>query len=176
MNRKIFLSAMSIIATAALTSGVAFAQFTTTATATGNTFSTTNPQLLINTGSGAETSEPGFTETGLTPGASPVVHNFTLFNADTDTNATMTLTGQFNATAGDPSLEPNMDVRVTCDNGTDTTPLTISTWIAGGVTLGTLAPGATTNCTMQASIPGTDTTDANKSITFDAIFSASVGS
>jgi len=175
MNKKILMSGMSIVASLAMLGGSAFAAFATSATASGNTFSTTNPNLLINTGTGAGATEPGFTETGITPGASPVTHTFTLNNADLDTNAAMTLTGKLNPTAGDPTLEPDLLVRVTCDNGTDTTALALSTWMSGGVNLGTLAPGATTNCTMQVSLPAGNTTDANKSITFDAVFDASVG-
>jgi len=175
MNKKILFSGMSILASLTLLAGSALAAFVTTATASGNTFSTTNPNLLINTGGGAGTTVTGFTETGITPGANPVTHNFTLFNNDTDPNATMTLTGQLNPTAGDSSLEPDLVVRVTCDNGTDTTALPLSTWMAGGVVLNTLGPGITTNCTMQVSLPSGHPTDANKSITFDAVFSASVG-
>ena len=40
INRKIMMSSLSIVAALTLLGGTAFAAFTTTATATGNTFST----------------------------------------------------------------------------------------------------------------------------------------
>lgn len=176
MNRKIALSGLSIVTALVMMGGAAFAAFSTTATLTGNTFSTTNPLLNVSTdGVNYAQTKPGFTETGITPGATGVVHLFNLQNADSDANATMALTGQINYTSGDSSLESTYLVRITCSNGTDTGYIVMSAWISTPQPLGALAPSAITNCTFQVTLPSGDTVDAGKSITFDTQFNASVG-
>lgn len=169
------MSGLSIISALTLLGGTAFAAFTTTASATGNTFSTTNPNLQINTGTGFGTTANGFTETGLVPGGTPTIHNFTLFNTNTGPSDTMTLGGLINPTAGDPSLESSLKVRVTCANGTDTGFVVMSTWMSTSQPIQTLAPNTTTACTLQVGLPSGNTTDANKSITFDMAFSGTQG-
>ncbi len=173
INKKILLSGISILSAITLMGGSALAAFTTSATATSNTFSTTNPSLLVDTGGGFGTSVTGFTEIGIVPGGSPVTHNFNLKNADSDPAATMTLTGVFSSLGG--TLPPaDLNVNITCNNGANETH-TVAFWNSTGAGLGTLGPGATTNCTMAASLPGGNTTDANKTVSFNAVFSASVG-
>jgi len=175
MNRKIALSGLSILTALVMVGGAVFAQFTTTATATGNTFSTTNPLLNVATDDGWGQTATGFTETGITPGAAGVVHSFMLQNADPDANATMTLTGQINYVSGDTTLEPDYQVRITCDNGTDTGYIPMSAWMGSVQTLNTLAPSGVTNCTFRITLPSGNTTDASKSIKFNTQFNASVG-
>lgn len=175
INRKIMMSGLSIVSALTLLGGTAFAAFTTTATATGNTFSTSNPDLRIQTSGGFSSSEVGFTESGLVPGGTPVVHNFNLWNTNTGVDETMAATGQIVPTAGDASLESSLNVRVTCNNGTDTGYVVMSTWMSTPPSLGLIAPNAVVNCTMQVALPSGNTTDANKSITFDSVFGGTVG-
>lgn len=176
MNRKIALSSLSILTTLVMLGSSAYATFVTNATLTGNTFSTTNPLLNVSTnGVDYAQTETGFTETGITPGAAGVVHAFNLQNADPDANATMALTGQIIPTSGDATLESSYQVRLTCDNGTDTGYIPMSTWISTPQSLNNLAPLAITHCTFQITLLAGDTVDANKSITFNTQFNASVG-
>ena len=78
INRKIMMSGLSIVSALTLLGGTAFAAFTSTATATGNTFSTGAADLRISTNNVTYTPTVvnPFNKTGLTPGYD---HTFTFY-------------------------------------------------------------------------------------------------
>lgn len=175
MNKKIMMSGLSIISALALLGGTAFAAFTTTATATGNTFSTDNPSLLITTTAGPGTSEPGFTVSGLIPGGSSSPQAFDLVNNGLNP---LSVNAQFTITNGATTpIVDDMSITISCTNGftaTETHP--VSYWTSGTVPLGTLNPSGTANCTMTGSLAnGVGNPDANKTVIFDAVFGGSEG-
>ena len=174
MNKKIMMSGFSILSALTLLGGTAFAAFTTSATATGNTFSTTNPNLQIQTTAGLSNSEPGFVVGGLVPGSSTPVQNFNLKNADLNTDGTLALTAQFTNPSGTLNAN-NISVTINCPSSGAVTD-TVANWISTPHNLGNLAPNTTQSCTMVATLAnGVGNADANKTITFDAVFSGSVG-
>jgi len=69
MNRKIAMSLLSVVGALTLMGGAAFAAFTTTASATTNTFSSTTPSLQLSVdGAPFGNPVPGVTVNGLIPG------------------------------------------------------------------------------------------------------------
>ncbi|MCL4338763.1 hypothetical protein M1271_03675 [Patescibacteria group bacterium] len=178
MSRKIVISGLSILASLALLGVGVYAALVSTATATSNTFSSTNPSLLISTNNTTfNTTVGGVTESGIIPGGTPVVHDFWLQNTDTDPGATMNLTATINVTGGSGgSYNDNLSLTYTCGS-TTAGPFSITAW-NGHVpqSLGTLAPGGVVHCTLSTSLPSGDSVDAGKSVIFDTSFDGSVGS
>ena len=172
INRKIMMSGLSIVSALTLLGGTAFAAFTTTATATGNTFSTSTPNLLIDTGGGPGTNVAGFVAGGLVPGSSTAALPFDLTNADTSADGDLDLTLQFSITGG--ALDPSkLIVSVVCPDVTVTQ--TAATWAAGALALGTLDNQSLKSCTMQATLDGSATNnEINKALQFDAVFTGTV--
>jgi len=176
MNKKIALSGLSIVAALTLMGGATFAAFTTTATATDNTFSTTTPTLTISTdGTHFGTSEPGFTVGGLVPGGSTANQNFSLQNINTDPTGDLTVFLKFTNLSG--SLNGD-DISFTVDCGGGPITDTYSHWVSTGNDLNiVLLHNSTQACTMKASlVTGAGNTDAGKNVNFDAVFTGSVGS
>ena len=173
MNKKIAISGIAILASLTLLWVGVYAAYISTATMSTNNFSTTTPSLLISTGSGYGTSATGFTETGIVPGGTGAPHTFYLKNAS-DSSAPMALSGQFNYVSGPPGIWNDLTISISCDNGGAVSGL-ITNWQTSQ-NLGPLGQGAETTCTMTASLPGGNTTDAGQTATFNAVFSGSVGS
>lgn len=175
MNRKIALSLLSIVGALTIMGGSAFAAFTTTATATANTFSTTTPNLTVNVnGTGDGTTEPGATVTGLVPGTPGATQTFVLTNHDTDLTGDLATTLQFNV-SGSNTL-PGGDLTITVNCGAGNITDTYSGWISTGHALGTVPHSSFLTCTMIPTLnSGVGNSDINKSAIFDAVFTGSVG-
>lgn len=160
-----------------MTGATAFAQFTATATATGNTFSTTTPTLTISTDNGSTfgSSKPGFTVGGLVPGGTTADQAFKLQNINTDVAGDLTVTAQFSNTGG--GLNANdISFTVTCGGGSPVTD-TYANWVSTPHSIGSVAHNSTIDCTMSAHLnSGVDNSDAGQSRNFDAVFTGSVGS
>jgi hypothetical protein len=174
MNKKIVMSGLSILTAFAMMGGSAFAAFTTTATATGNTFSTSNPQLLVNVNNGGDgASVPGATVTGLVPGVAGAAQSFVLHNIDA--SATQTVTLQLVNLPANTLPGDDLTIAVTCAGGINEIH-TYSDWIVNARSLGTIAPSTTLACTMTPTLnAGVGNADLNKSAIFDAVFTGSVG-
>lgn len=176
MNKKIALSGLSIVAALTLMGGATFAAFSTTATAAGNTFSTTTPTLTISVNGGAfGTSEPGFTVGGLVPGGSTADQNFSLQNINTDPSGDLTIFLKFNDLAG-TTLNGN-DIKFTVTCGASTVADTYTNWVTIGNSLSLTVPhNSTQACTMSATLNSGSSGDAGQNVHFDAVFTGSVGS
>lgn len=174
MNRRIAMSMLSVTAALALMGGSAFAAFTTTATATANTFAATTPGLLLTVDGGSEGNPvPGITVGGLIPGGPASVHTFLVHNTDTDTGAVQAVTLKFNDTG---STLPGTDTTTVVDCGQGAVSLNFNDWVIGHF-IGNVNPTATMSCTMSVSLnSGAPSSDAGLSDHFDAVFTGSVGS
>lgn len=177
MNKKIFMSGFSIMSALVLMGGAAFAAFTDSASATGNTFSTVTPNLLISVPniSSPAASVPGFTVGGLVPGSTTAAQTFVLQNSNTEASANMTLTGQFVPLSG--ALDPNLiSFTITCVGDQPVTG-TYQQWVNAAQSLGSLAPNSSKSCDMTATLSGSATnTAAGQNVVFDAVFVGSIGS
>lgn len=182
MNKKIMLSGFSILTALTLMGGSALAAFTTTATASNNTFSTSNPSLVISTTTNTNTefgiSKQGFTVTGIVPGSTTADQHFWLKNSDTNPDA-LSLNGLFTSvTPVSGSILNDLKVTIACDVGSGSVsygPYSITTWATSPISLGSLPSGATAACTMNATLDAGSAGDAHQSVNFDAVFGGSVG-
>jgi len=181
MNRKILLSGISIVASLVLVGGSAFALFDAQALATNNTFSAATPGLLVNTGSTANShpstgfsqSDTGYTATDLVPGYS---HDFVFWlHNTTGDSVTFNLSAHFLNDQGDnATLNGEMLAQFTCTNHNNTgTAVTsgqhsITEWLAGSDTIGTLDSGDYARCIMNMQLPTSAGNDiAGKTVKFD---------
>ncbi len=171
------MSGLSIISALTLLGGTAFAAFTTTATATGNTFSTTTPDLTLSVnGGGFGTSVAGATVGGLIPGTPGTSQNFTLANNSLDTANDLTVSLQLVATGGNTLPGSELNINVNCPSLGFNVTDTYGNWITTGYTLGVVVHNSTQACTMTPQlINGAGNADAGKSAVFDAVFTGSVG-
>ncbi len=187
INKKIAMSAMSIVTAVALTGGTAFALFTDTASSTGNTFSSGNADLQIaqdNAGSpgafGANLVD-AFNVTNITPGYEQS-HLFWLKNASTSTISLDMITDVSNYVAPnsqDLALADSLLVSWRCDtnqnNSLDeayTAEFSVKAWFDGGnAPLGNITQNDEMFCEMRTRVLSTvDSTIANGSVDFDVKF------
>lgn len=189
MNKKIAMSALSIMSALTIMGGATLAAFTSQATLANNTFATGNADLLIaddNAGSpGAfAASVPGANITGIFPGYTTEKLFWLRNSSDSEIGMNVradlsNLGGSFHGTDG--SLPNKFRVQFSCDTdgnglgvGTDTTTgnFTVSEWISGGDdALGVLAQNNNMLCKMIASLDvnaGNELQDSN--ISFNSIF------
>lgn len=190
INRRIAMSAMSILTALSLTGATAFAAFTSQATSTGNTFSSGNADLQIasDTGSGpgvfGTTLADAFNVTGIMPGYDEV-HRFWLKNASTATIDLASLADVSAYTAPDPedlALADNLLVSWRCDlsNGNDLADETYSAefsvkdWFDGGnASLGTITHNDEMICEMRTRVlASVDDTVASGVVDFDVVYDA----
>jgi len=149
MNRKIMMSGLSIISALTLLGGTAFAAFSSSASATNNTFSTGTENLRISS-NGTDffpTIDNPFHATNITPGYSQTF-NFWLQNNGTDK---LDVVAHF-----DGSSQPLDGVLVTdfdCDNGANPGAFNVTDMKAGSVNMGSLNPAQTTLCHITVSLP-----------------------
>jgi hypothetical protein len=179
INRKIAMSGLSILTAFAMMGGSAFAAFTTTATATGNTFSTTTPGLTVNVNNtGAGTNVTGATVTGLIPGVDGPAQTFVLANT-TNPASSLPVTLQLTNLPANTLPGADLTIRVNCAGsagGLDITA-TYSDWITSAHSLGTITSGGSFTCTMTPTLnSGVGNGDAGKSAVFNADFTGSIGS
>lgn len=168
------MSGLSIVSALTLLGGTAFAAFTVQAQTTGNTFSATNPNLLVSVNGGGEgNTVAGVNVSGLIPGVPSATQNFSLRNTDSDAGADMAVTMQLTATGGNTLSGDDMNLTVNCGGGPVTDSYT--NWINAPHALGTIAPGATAACTMVATLTGAGNSALGKSAVFDATFNGTVG-
>ena len=175
MNRKIFFSAISILASLTLMTGSAFAAFTTTATAAGNTFSTTTPNLEITLNGQTGTVVTGTSVAGLIPGIAGATQTFVLTNTDPNVSGDLAVSlklpfEQTNTLSGD-------DLNITVNCGSGDISDSYSGWIYNGHSLGTVkAQNGQLTCTMIPTLnSGIGNTDIGKSAVFDAVFTGTEG-
>lgn len=175
INRKIMMSGLSIVSALTLLGGTAFAAFTVQAQTTNNTFSATTPGLLVSVNGGSEgTSVAGVNVSGLIPGIASPTQSFTVRNTDTDAGASTATTMQLTPTGANNLSGDDLSITVNCGGGEITGSYT--TWITTPQSIGTIAPGATANCTMTATLSSSaPNSAAGKSAVFDATFTGTVG-
>ena len=175
MNRKIFLSCLSIVAALTLTTGTAFAAFTTTAVATAATYTTTTPGLEIGAYGYRGPTIPGPHITGLVPGVPTDPVAFILINDDPSSGGDLTVSLTTPFTSENSLSGEDMTITVNC-GGEDITD-TYSGWIFNGHVLGVVPHGeGTLNCTMTAMLnAGVGNQDIGKSAVFDATFTGTAG-
>ena len=192
MNKKIAMSALSIVSSLVIMGGATYAAFTTQATLANNTFATGNADLLIaNDNSGTPdpfaATIPGVDIDGIFPGFT-TDKLFWLRN-ESDSAIGLNVRGDLSNLGGafhgtDGSLPDKMRVQFSCDTdgnglgvGTDTTTgnYTVREWINGGDdAMGVLAQNQQFLCKMIASLDvnaGNELQDSD--ISFNAIFNGS---
>ncbi len=153
----------------------AFAAFSTTATATGNTFSTTTPTLTISTDGGStfSTSKPGFTVGGLVPGGTTADQPFKLQNINTDPDGDLNVTVHFVNLSGGLNGD-KITFTVDCGLG----PQAVATYnvlLGAAQNLGTINNFTTADCIMKATLSSAaDNNDAGQNRVFDAVFTGTV--
>lgn len=196
MNRKMYMSGLSIVSALALMGGAAFAQFPATASAANNNISTSTAGLELCTDDGSGTS-PATDTTGepcggsiaspinisdLVPGSSATSH-FWLYNNGSGTNDTIGgLTAIFSSVTGsgtgNGNLETALDVQIACDN-TDTTAIAaFNAFEKSGQTFnpGSLASGTYSRCTVTASLPSNSDSVESQLLNFSTTINGSIGS
>jgi len=188
MNRRIAMSAFSILSALALLGGGAFAAFTTSATSNGSTFSTANPLLKIANDSG---DTPGTYQTqipspinvsGLVPGGSKIF-KFWLKNDGGLTDGTLSLNTIFGNLGGNGAsgnggvLDTNLHVSLSCAGVGNVADTLFNNYEGSGqdVIGGSLAPQGETECTMTVSLPSGNSNAKGQTLNFDATFNGSVG-
>lgn len=177
MNTKIAMGGLSILTALTLMGGSAFAAFASSATASGNTFSTGNADLLISKDNITYTSTvPGFTGTGIFPGGSTI---YTFFLKNDSTSAIpLDVTVGFNNPGGanDTNLQNTLNTQFDCNNGANPAQFSVSAMLGGSVSLGSLPSGGAMTCHLTVSLPSSaDNTVAGKSVSFDALFNGTGG-
>lgn len=196
MNRKMFLSGLSIVSALVLVGGAAFAQYVLSASASGNTFSSSTAGLVLcndtggvtpaPTGCGQTITSPIADLTDLVPGV-PEVGYFWIENNGTgpndnfDTLAAIFGSGSGNGFNANPGfLYNDLQVSITCNDKTiDSQSNTIgassfgSYYTTDGLTFtpGTLASGANARCEIVAMLPNGDN-DLSQMLGFSATFGA----
>jgi len=192
MNKKIFMSGISIVTALALLGGAAYAQFVVTASANGNTFSSGNPALeLCNDSAGPTPLDCGtsiaspISLTSLIPGV-PQTFYFWLYNSGDGTLSPLTAlfsspsgTGSTAYQGAHSALEGDLAVSISCDSNSGSAtagPAAFNVW-ESTITLngGTIAPGATSRCGMTVELPAGNSTDAAQTLGFNATFGGSDG-
>ena len=174
INRKIAMSGLSIFSALVLLGGTAFAAFTVQAQTTGNTFSATNPNLMVSVNGNPEgSSVAGVNVGGLVPGVASATQNFSLHNTDGDTGADMAVTMQLTPTGANTMSGDDLTIKVNCGGGDIID--TYTNWINSAHSLGTITAGATAACTMNATVTGAGNSAMGKSAVFDATFTGTVG-
>lgn len=194
LNKKITMSALSIVTVVALVGGATFALFTDQATANNSTFASGNADLQL--ALGTITADPLLLTysdiveapdfSGLYPGYSSNT-GIWLKNASTSP-ISLDLIGDIadlnTATVGPDSLnqlKDNLLVKWTCDtdgndvlNETATAEFSVNDWFVGGnAPLQTLAAGNAVFCQMSARVPASATNNIQgDSVTFDAVYNA----
>jgi len=196
MNRRIALSALSVLSTTALIGGGAFALFSDSAKSENNTFATGNADLQI-----AEDVEPGDPDvygssiagvifSDILPGFT-TTKDFWLKN-DSSGEFSMNVTAELDNVSSLDALSDALVVQFTCDTDNDglgtgdssTDAKPVSNWVDDGVaTLGTVGPNegssnATTEsdqdellCRMTASLSSeTGNEVADMDVSFDGLF------
>lgn len=173
------MSGLSILTAFAMMGGSAFAAFTTTATATGNTFSTTTPGLTVAVnGGGPGTSVTGATVTGLIPGSAGAPQTFVLANT-TAPASSLPVTLQLSNLPQNTLPGADLTIHVDCSGSAGGLDVTASyaDWITSAQSLGTITSGGSFTCTMTPTLnSGVGNSDAGKSAVFDAVFTGSIGS
>ncbi|OGH14012.1 MAG: hypothetical protein A2687_06115 [Candidatus Levybacteria bacterium RIFCSPHIGHO2_01_FULL_38_26] len=190
MNKKIALSAMSILTSLALLGGATFALFTDTATSEDNTFASGNADLQISLDDPDSSpvefldSIPGPNFTGIFPGESRDF-DFWLKN-NSSSVIDLDLTADVSSITPDPDGDQTIDnillLSWTCDingNGslgdeTPTAEFSPRDWLNGGnAALGSLIPAEEMFCRMTGRLPSTaDSTVANQTVVFDVVYDA----
>ncbi len=169
MNKKIMMSGLSIISALTLLGGTAFAAFTTQATATGNTFSTDNPALLISSDSAnyfGDIVNP-FNDANIVPGYE---RTFTFYLKNTG-NSALDVNAHFTGVADilDNVLVTDFD----CSNAADPSAFSVTSMKGGSVSLGTIQPGAPNalTCHVKVTLPvSVDDTYKNRTSVFTVEF------
>jgi len=188
INKRIFLSFLSIVFAFAGVAGATYAVFSDQATSTGNTFSTGNADLQIaeDTGSGPETYLDDLTDVfnaaGLFPGYDEVFR-FWLNNnsgAAIDLDLTADVTSLDAVELEDQALADNLLLSWRCDLGgegdlsdeTYTSEFSVQAWFDGGnASLGTLEDGTDMICEMRARILDTVGDEiAGATVDFDVVY------
>lgn len=185
MNKKIFISAVSILTSLAMLGGSAYAAFIVNATSNGSTFSSGTPALelcndvggAINTSSCANQIASPISVTDLIPGT-PQTFAFWLDNTGTD--ALTPLTAVFANPSITGGLESDLNVSLSCDTNSNSASVsqdTFHNWeTTKTLTNGSIASGVVSRCVMTVELPSGNTTDAAQTLNFNATFSGSDGS
>ena len=170
---------MSIVTATTMMGTSAFAAFTTTATATGNTFSATTPGLTVAVNNGtAGTSVTGATVTGLVPGVAGPAQTFVLANT-TSPASSLPVSLQLTNTAPNTMSGDDLTINVDCSGSAGGLAVNVSysDWITSSHSLGTIPSGGSLTCTVTPTLnSGVGNGAAGKSAVFDAIFTGTVGS
>lgn len=185
MNKKIALSAMSILTSLALLGGATFALFTDAATSEDNTFASGNASLLIaedvpnNSPGPFDESISGPNFDGLFPGDSRDF-DFWLKN-DSSSDIDLDLTADVSSITPEPDENQTIDnvllVSWVCDldgdldlsDETPTAEFSPRDWFNGGsADLGTLTPDEQMLCRMTGRLPeSADDTVVDQSVIFN---------
>lgn len=187
INRKIAMSAMSILTALSLTGATAFAAFTSQAQSVGNSFASGNADLQVGADTGSEgtvifaSSFAAPDYTNLSPGFTGNT-DFWIKNNSSSAISLDVVADLANLSETGPELKDNLMISWTCDtddNGsigdnTPTSEFSVNGWITGGNTaLGTLAQGNAIFCRMHAQVPGTAGNDIQgDSLSFDVLYDA----
>ena len=166
INKRIAISFITIAGVLTAVVGITLAQFSDTATLTGNTLSTATPNLKISGDcSTYSTSAPGITSDSLYPGESRTKH-FCLRN-DSDGDLGMGITASAHITSG--SLDPDL-VAVTIDCGLGQVPVALNDTTSDLIT--TIDPGgAVASCTISQTFSKTATNSAsNRTLHYTVTF------
>lgn len=172
MNRKIAISGFSILTALTLLTTSAFAAFTTTATATGNTFSSGTDNLLVSTDNvtfSSSVTNP-FNGNKLTPGT---VKTFTFYLKNDNTNSTddLDVIANFSGGTADATLDGALVTQFSCSNGATPGAFNVTAMRAGQVSLGTVLSGQVVTCTFNVTLPSSATNAVSgKTTSFDVNF------
>jgi predicted ribosomally synthesized peptide with SipW-like signal peptide len=192
INKKIAMSAMSIVTVLALTTGATFALFTDTATAEDATFTAGTADLQVGLDTGSEgtvvfaDSFPAPDFNNLQPGFTSETDFWVRNNSDTgiDLDVLADLAGLTETPGGDASndLKNNLMISWNCDtdddgslaNNTPTAEFSVNDWVTGGnAALGTITANNAIFCRMFARVPETAGNNIqDDSLTFDAVYDA----
>ncbi len=169
INTKIALSFMTIVGTLTAVVGVTFAAFSDSNSLTGNTLSTTTPNLEISTdtcSSFSTSPKSGVSSSNLAPGESGT-RNFCLKNASSgdisfDISAVVTIT----TGALDPSL---VTLTIDCSDIAVHVTGALNTFPSGNFL--TLPAGTTNHCVITQTLSSSATnTSAGQSVQYDVAF------
>lgn len=189
MNKRIAMSALSIMSSLAIVGGTTFALFDDSVTQTANTFAVgdANLQIAIDTGSGPGTfgeTIVGPSFTGMFPGQTKTFE-FWLRNSSTaaiDLDLVADVTAIVDPVDANDLIDNTLLVSWVCDLSGDgsladetvTSEFSPRDWFIGGdAALGSLIPAEQMICRMFGELPSTATNDvAGETVAFDVEYGA----
>jgi predicted ribosomally synthesized peptide with SipW-like signal peptide len=175
MNKRIMMSALSIMSALTIMGGATYAAFSDTATLTNNTFASGDASIQISVTNNTEPAfgdtKPGFVgAANFFPGHEETFQ-FWIRNIS-PSPITLNTVAKFTGVTGNEDLQDNLLVTFNCTGTGVVGPYTVNQWEAGSASIATLPQNSVgTDCTMKVAMPlSAPNTVQNQPTAFNVLF------